>query len=131
MPLAPVSPTEPHGSVLHYMPTSSDVCNFKVAKGVRDGLCGPPAVRCTGHCICPRPTYHEVTPEDQGDDLGLRWGIAVVVTGQVPSLPPAVREPVLPVVFGAEHSIQAEEQKNQKDARGQAQSSYPDGREGC
>lgn len=70
-----------------------------------------------------------MTPEDQGDDLGLRRGVAVVVAGQVPPLPAAVREPVLPVVLGAEHTVQAEEQEDQENARGQAQSSHPGGTE--
>lgn len=70
-----------------------------------------------------------MTPENQGDDLSLRWGVAVIVTGQVPPLPPAVREPVLPIVLGAEHPVQAEEQEDQDNARGQTQSSHPGGRD--
>lgn len=68
-----------------------------------------------------------MTPENQGDDLGLGGRVAVVITGQVPPLPPAVREPILPVVLGAEHPVQAEEQQDQDDARGQTQSSHPGG----
>lgn len=70
-----------------------------------------------------------MTPENQGDNLGLGGGVAIVVTGQVPPFPPAVREPVLPVVLGAEHPVQAEEQQDQDDARGQTQSSHPGGRD--
>jgi len=70
-----------------------------------------------------------VTPEHQGDDLRLGRGVAVIVAGQVPPLPAAVREPVLPVVLGAEDPVQAEEQQDQDDARGQAQSSHPGGRD--
>lgn len=87
------------------------------------------SVKCRSHKDCTHPTYHEVTPENQGDDLGLRRGVAVIVTGQVPPLPPAVREPVLPVVLGAEHPVQAEEQEDQDNARGQTQSSHPGGRD--
>lgn len=88
---------------------------------------GRKSVKCHSCKDCTHPTYHEVTPENQGDDLSLRWGIAVIVTGQVPPLPPAVREPVLPIVLGAEHPVQAEEQEDQDNARGQTQSSHPGG----
>lgn len=90
---------------------------------------GHKSVKCRSCKGCTRLTYHEVTPENQGDDLSLRWGVAVIVTGQVPPLPPAVREPVLPIVLGAEHPVQAEEQEDQDNARGQTQSSHPGGRD--
>lgn len=84
---------------------------------------------CLSHDDCACPTYHEVAPENQGNDLGLGRGVAVVIAGEVAPLPPAVGQPVLPVVFGAEHLVQAEEQQDQDDARGQAQRSHPVGRE--
>lgn len=87
------------------------------------------APSCLSHDDCAWPTYHEVAPENQGNDLGLGRGVAVVIAGEVAPLPPAVGQPVLPVVFGAEHLVQAEEQQDQDDARGQAQRSHPVGRE--
>lgn len=87
------------------------------------------SVKCLSCKDCTRPTYHEVTSENQGDDLCLRWGVAIIITGQVPPLPPAVREPILPIVLGAEHPVQAEEQEDQDNARGQTQSSHPGGRD--
>lgn len=70
-------------------------------------------------------TYHEVSPEDQGHNLCLRGGVAIVVTGKVPAVAPA--RPVLPVVLGAQHPVQAEQQQHQQDPRGQAQGSHPGG----
>lgn len=70
-------------------------------------------------------TYHEVSPEHQGHDLRLGGRVAVVVAGQVPAAAPA--RPVLPVVLGAQHPVQAEQQQHQQHARGQAQGSHPAG----
>lgn len=69
--------------------------------------------------------YHEVAPEDQGDDLRLGRRVSVVVAGEVPSPPPAVGKSVLAVVLGAQDFVQAEEEEDQKDAGRQAEGGHP------
>lgn len=66
-----------------------------------------------------------MTPEDKRDDFSLWWGVAIVIAGQVPSSPSVVRGPVLSIVFWAQDFVQAEEQEDQEDPGGQAQSSNP------
>lgn len=56
----------------------------------------------------PTLTYHEVPSQHQGHDFCFRRCIAVVITGQLPTPPPAGPCTRLPVVARAEHAVQAE-----------------------
>lgn len=73
----------------------------------------------------PRRPHHEVPAQHQGHDLRLGRRVAVVVTRQVPTAPPAGPPARLPVVARAEHAVEAEQQQHEDDAGGQAERRHP------
>lgn len=73
----------------------------------------------------PRRPHHEVPAQHQGHDLRLGRRVAVVVTRQVPTAPPAGPPARLPVVARAEHTVEAEQQQHEDDAGGQAERRHP------
>lgn len=69
--------------------------------------------------------HHAVAPQQQRGDLTDGRRVAVVITGEVPSPPPAMSRAVLAVVPWAENPVKTEKQQNQQDPRSQAQSRHP------
>lgn len=75
--------------------------------------------------VFPSGPHHAVAPQQQRGDLTDGWRVAVVITGEVPPPPSAMRRSVLAVVPWAEDPVKAEKQQNQQDPRSQAQSCHP------